>query len=158
MRGCFALAAIVAVGLAAPAMAASDISWGKPGVSLGDYRADAIACARQAVATDVSHTEAARILARASDRIQYALTPWDVANDVAAARPERQFQEVSDIQHKVLADCLTEHGYRRFQLTKAQRKHLAKLPVGSYERRIYLHDLGSDPKVLAAQAVGDDQD
>lgn len=152
------LFALILAGAATAAIAdpaTHDTSWGKANVSLADYRADAIACARLAVATDVSHTEAAKILVRASDRIQYALTPMDVAQDVAAARPERQFEEVSDIQHKALADCLVARGYQRFTLTKAQRKHLAKLTPGSDERRAYLHALASDPEVLAAQGIID---
>lgn len=158
MRAPQLLLAISLVVLASAAAAQSDphdTSWGKAGVSLADYRADAIACARQAVAIDVSHSEAAKILVLASSRIDYASNPAEIADDVAAARPERQFEEVSDIQHKALADCLTAHGYQRFSLTKAQRKHLAKLKPGSDERRAYLHGLASDPDILAAQRLPD---
>jgi hypothetical protein len=36
-------------------------------------------------------------------------------------------------------------------LTPEQAAHLATLPEGSAERRTYLHSLGSDPAVIAAQ-------
>jgi hypothetical protein len=159
MRVSTLLLAVAVAGTALPAPAAdrSGVTWGKPNVSLADYRGDAIACARQAAAVDVSGTEAAKVLITASTRIDNASNPAEIADDVAAARPDRQFKEVSDIQHRALADCLTSHGYQRFRLTAAQRKHLAKLPTGSDVRRAFLHHLASDPDVLAAQTVSDDR-
>jgi len=53
----------------------------------------------------------------------------------------------------VLGFTLTERGYVKFQLTRAQARRLKKLEAGSLERRAYLYRLTSDPKVLEAQAM-----
>lgn len=56
-------------------------------------------------------------------------------------------------RERALRACLTERGYREFRLTEEQRAHLRTLPEGSDERRAYLHQLGSDSAVLAAQGL-----
>lgn len=64
------ITAAVLLFAALPARATTpSISWGKPGVSFENYRADAIACARAAYDLDVGGTEAAAILRDASRKI-----------------------------------------------------------------------------------------
>jgi hypothetical protein len=47
-----------------------------------------------------------------------------------------------------LRNCLTERGYKEFELTAEQRAHLATLEAGSNEYHEYLYKLGSDPAVV----------
>lgn len=63
-------AAVAALALAAPAAAdPAATSWGKAGITFDQYRADAVACATRGYYLDVSHTEAARVLADASRKL-----------------------------------------------------------------------------------------
>ena len=69
------------------------------------------------------------------------------------AAPEVQWERAARIMQGELEKCLTERGYVKFHLTKAQAHRLKKLEAASLERRAYLHSLASDPKVLEAQAM-----
>ena len=71
------------------------------------------------------------------------ITPWLAATAKIAKRAQKM----------VIEQCLASRGYRQFKLTPEQAAHLAKLPEGSAERRTYLHSLGSDPAVMAAQSL-----
>ena len=70
MRPALHLACAVATAAAFAASAAGarlvspgfSISWGKAGVTLTQYRADAIACGQNAAATDLSNTDPAKAL------------------------------------------------------------------------------------------------
>jgi hypothetical protein len=154
-------------------------SWGKAGVSLDQYRADAIACGHLAAATDLAGTAPAKALVVASRMIDNqfdssqpsagaapAGTPTGGtaaagALDGAGASPdvfrmigpERQVAKAADILHAALDRCLAGRGYREFRLTSEQRHRLSKLPLGSDARRSYLHSLASDPEILARQAA-----
>lgn len=128
-------------------------SWGKPGVSLEQYRADAVACGRQAASLDLSWSNPARALVLASRLIDNAADIQAAGDALRIASPERNVAKAGDLIHSALDHCLVEHGYRQFRLTGEQRHRLAKLPTGSIERHTYLHSLASDPVILASQAV-----
>jgi hypothetical protein len=154
-----------------PRPAPTDTSWGKAGVTLEDYRTDAILCARHAANLDISGTEAAQTLVDATRAIDNAASAgWltapsatdratsmspnlDLGRTMAAYRVERQFGDISDLQYETLATCLGQLGYRRFRLTGEQRRRLRRLEHGSDERRAYLHSLASNPEVLSRQGL-----
>jgi hypothetical protein len=172
--------------LAAAALAASPasarlvsaglgISWGKPGVTLAQYRADAIRCGMNAAATDLAGTDPAKALVIGSRLIgndpnaspgavvDPTAAPAASADVVASAgstpsvvqmiAPDRQIAKAGDIIERALERCLTDHGYRKFRLTSEQRHKLSKLPLGSDARHAYLHSLASNPDVLSRQAA-----
>ncbi|MBV9929808.1 MAG: hypothetical protein JO013_02550 [Alphaproteobacteria bacterium] len=174
--GWMTAAAILAAGGAAAKMVTPgmDRSWGKPGVTLEAYRADGLACAREAAATDLSKTDPARALVIASrlvendptigagamiDPMGSAQAGGDPVPSNAAAGivqnigPGRQILKAGDIMKARLESCLVRLGYAKFRLTGAQRKRLRGLPEGSDARRAYLHGLASDPVVLARQKL-----
>jgi hypothetical protein len=127
------------------------LSWGKPGVSLEDYRSDAVACGRQAAAVDLRGTGPAKSFVLASRLIENAFTLEDTTNAMWIASPERNFGKAGDIMKEALDGCLIAKGYRQFKLTGAQQKKLGKLPTGSLQRHAYLHSLASNPDILAHQ-------
>ena len=145
-----------AAGLAGAAAAAHRpaLTWGKPGVTYEEYRADATACLRAAAATDLTGTEPAEALVLASRRIETAMNsdPWSVAQATDAARPDLSIRQARDILQARLNHCLVAHGYHRFRLTDAQRRQLNHWNLRQPERQAYLHSLASDPQVLASQA------
>src|SRR3954470_17760950 len=180
MRVSILLIASVAALAAAPAAArlvspGLGISWGKPGVTLTQYRADAIQCGRHAAATDLAGTDPARALVLGSRLMENDPTvgpgavtdptggPSAAADAVQGAGsspsvmqmigPERQFAKAGDILESALERCLREHGYRKFKLTSEQRHRLSKMPLGSDARHSYLHSLASNPDVLTRQAA-----
>jgi hypothetical protein len=128
-------------------------SWGKPGVSLADYRGDAVDCGRQAAALDVAGSNPAEALVLASRMIDNAPDAATAIDAMRIASPERNFLKVGDMLQAELERCLAGRGYHRFKLTSVQRHKLAKLPIGSDARHAYLHSLASNPDVLARQAV-----
>jgi hypothetical protein len=150
-------------------------SWGKPGVSLAQYRADAVTCGQHASGMDLAGTGPARALALASRRMEAepnatpmavqdprqapgaAMDPLAMAGAAPSAMqmagPERQIAKAGDMMKVELERCLASLGYREFRLTADQRRKLSKLPVGSVARHAFLHQLASDPDVLARQAV-----
>jgi hypothetical protein len=167
-----ALVTICLIPMASAAPKVSPVSWGKPGVSLEQYRHDAVECGTAAYYMDVSGTEAAKVFQRATKQLEnnesdlqtVAATDPDTQtyNQIQAAarsasivhgtQPEKRLREVGDYQNRGLAICLTERGYKRFTLTKAQQDHLRRLKNGSPERHEYLYSLSVDPKVLHDQA------
>jgi hypothetical protein len=153
------LIALAAAGLCGAASAATRpaLTWGKPGVSYVDYRADATTCLRAAVATDLTGTEPAEALVLASRRIETAMNsdPWSVAEVTDMARPDLRIRQARDIIQDRLNQCLVEHGYHRFQLTDEQRRRLNHFNMRQPERQAYLHSLASDPQVLASQGVAE---
>ena len=152
-----AFVAALAIGAAASAAHRPALSWGKPGVSYETYRADATACLRAAAATDLTGTEPAQALVLASRRVATAAAadPWSVAEAIDAARPDLRIHQARDIMQARLDHCLEEHGYRRFELTDAQRRQLSHYDLAAPARQVYLHSLASDPQVLASQAVAE---
>ena len=150
----------------------ADVSWGKAGVSLYDYRLDGAECAWQAMSLDVSGTAAAQTLVRASRELNHIVdTAWmsystGTPNAMAVGSPgiayqqalhkyrtDEQFAAVRDLQYDTLGRCLAERGYSRFQLTAEQRATLKHLRRGSDERRAFLYGLASDREVLQRQAL-----
>jgi len=157
------LAAIVAIGLATPSLAAPRPreSWGRAGVSFEDYRKDAEECGRVAYYADLSQNEHAQAFVTATKRMEATDgLPLDFIALAArygqiqnAARPEWRLHELKLAMQSVVEICLERRGYVKFQLTEAQREDLEHLRKGSPERHAYLHRLASDPDVLAGQAV-----
>ncbi|HEX4737041.1 MAG TPA: hypothetical protein VH331_05725 [Allosphingosinicella sp.] len=175
-----ACTAAAAAFVAAPAAArlvspGFGITWGKPGITLAQYRADAIQCGQNAAATDLADTDPAKALvvgsrliandpnaspgavvdpragpSAAPDALGNAGSTPGVTQMIA---PDRQIAKAGDILERTLERCLTRKGYHKFKLTSEQRHRLAKLPVGSDARHAYLHSLASDPEVLKRQAV-----
>jgi len=149
------------------AVAPGHLSWGKPGVPFERYRADAVECGVQAHYTDVSGTEAAKVLKQASRQLEnneaavsVATSPDEVVQNAAqsariveAARPAERIGEVRQVLYANLDECLLARGYRAFRLTREQERRLHKLRVGTPERHAFLYSLASDPQVLSTQAV-----
>ncbi|HMC93007.1 MAG TPA: hypothetical protein VKI45_11150 [Allosphingosinicella sp.] len=168
-------AALIAGAAEAKMVSAGDYkSWGKAGISLDAYRADGLACARDAAAMDLSKTDPARALVIASRLIDNdpsslpgpTIDPMrpqagsDVvgmagssASIVQTIGPQRQILKAGDIMKARLETCLARRGYVKFKLTAEQRKRLRGLREGSDERRLYLHSLASDGDVLARQRL-----
>ena len=146
-------------------------SWGKPGVSLEEYRMDAGICAWRATNIDIADTEPAKVMVKASralDHPSYTIlsytnvggthmtgagTALDMRNVEDRFRVDKQFDAVADMQYDALYACLKARGYRKFQLTDDQVKQLRRLRQGTLKRHLYLHQLASDPAVLSRQAL-----
>lgn len=181
MRPALPCAVAVALLLSAPLAAAKTemLSWGKPGVSIDQYRTDSISCGRAGYYMDVSNTEAAHVFKDATgqltanesaltsaamvaadgpppERIVAAMEVADIANRsnhiVDSTRPKERMKEVGALMQTKVDDCLKDRGYMRFKLTSEQRRHLERLHLGSVERHEYLYQLATNPAVLKAQA------
>jgi len=163
MRPALPCAVALAFLLSAPLIAAKTeaTSWGKPGVSIDQYRTDAITCGRAGYYMDVSHTEAAHVFKDATGQLAANESGLTGAAMAAADGPPQErvlaAMEVADIanrsSHIKIDDCLKARGYTRFRLTPAQRRQLSRLHYGSAERHIYLYRLATDPAVLRSQAM-----
>ncbi len=161
--------------LAGPAIAAPapETSWGRAGVSLQDYRADATRCLTIVEHLDLRGTEPANALVQGTRRIDNiyaqaggefgggsqappggAVQPGSqVMNVVEFTRPQHRINQIRGLMRFAMDTCLTELGYTRFRLTDAQQERLRHLRYGRPERHSYLHSLASDPEVLRTQAV-----
>lgn len=172
MRITTALIAIAA--LSACAAPAGMTSWGKPGVSMTDYRLDSAQCIIEGSGGGPTQSADNR---KPGDPNQTSDTsgsrggtngPGGVApggaivysgsanpEDANQAAIQQRSQELSAkrAQKLGLEQCLASRGYRQFRLTPEQAAHLASLPEGSAERRTYLHSIGSDPAVISAQGL-----
>ena len=165
---------LLVLGLSAAAASAGpppQTSWGKPGVSMFQYRLDSTGCIVQAINHDIAATPQAQQLVKASRALDAAHnsawlnnpsfdggTYWgnpglDIRRTMDTLRVDDQFTALERLQHEVLTDCLESRGYRQFRLTPDQQARLKKLRHGSDGRRAFLHSLGSDPQVLASQGV-----
>jgi hypothetical protein len=176
MRRLFAVSLIALIASSAAAAPAPPNSWGKAGVSLVQYRQDAVDCAVQGYNLDISKTDDAKEFVRASRQLDTAQgmtsirassTPGDPNGNsydilgsaefqqhiVDSIRPEERFKSIKKLQIATTDECLVKRGYSQFILTDDQRHHLSKLKFGSDERRAYLHSLASDPAVLRNQRV-----
>lgn len=167
MRHSFSCAVAAACLSSAPLSAAKTemTSWGKPDVSIDQYRTDAITCGRAGYYMDVSGTEAAHVFRRATseldaneanlpgsspdEMLSIALTSAQI---VHSTRPDERMKDVGYLMQSRVDECLKGRGYKQFKLTSAQRKHLEKLHLGSVERHVYLYGLATDPTVLQTQA------
>ena len=128
-------------------------SWGKAEVSLEEYWTDASECGHAAAATDLKDTDPGKALAYASRMLDSGNWISDYALVARMAPPEVQWNRAATILENALETCLAGRGYVKFRLTDRQFRQLKKLPVGSLERREFLHGLASDPAVLTEQAV-----
>ncbi len=167
--------------IAAPASAADTprASWGRAGVTIDQYRADAVECGRAGLATDVADMKAVKTLIEASRQLDAVLTSQpaggaapppnpsaggmlevdpatlntaqQVSRITENANPRARFREVRTALQTTTDQCLTDKGYVRFNLTRGQRERLEKLRRGTPERHAYLHALASDADVLARQ-------
>jgi hypothetical protein len=74
---------------------------------------------------------------------------------VQRAATQQTTQELAAQKAKTdrLKSCLVERGYTEFSLTPEQSAHLSTLAQGTDARREYLYKLGTDSRVLKAQAV-----
>lgn len=145
-------------------------SWGRAGVGFDQYRADAIACGRAGLSTDIADLKAVKTLAAASQQIDALLqtprstvapdgtidpaalnTAQQVARTVESANPRARIKEVRAVLLSTVAQCLTDKGYVRFDLTADQRRQLRGLKPGSRERHAYLHGLARNPEILELQ-------
>jgi hypothetical protein len=149
-------------------------SWGKAGVSMTDYRLDSAQCILEGSGgaptkaadgssrrTPDSNQTGNTSESRGGTNGPGGITPGGAIVYSGSANPEDANQAAIQQREMVLAakraqkmvmeQCLVSRGYRQFSLTPEQAAHLAKLPEGSEERRKYLHSLGSDPAVIAAQ-------
>jgi hypothetical protein len=168
--------------LAVPAIAAPapEESWGKPGVSLEQYRRDALDCGKQGYYLDIANSEDAKEFVRASRKLDSlpmgTMAPsttgagstgpasTDSAQTAAefagiqqhiidGVRPDARFKNIKQMQLAAIGQCLVQRGYAKFRLTDDQRHQLRRLKFGSDQRRAYLYNLASNPAVLQSQAV-----
>jgi hypothetical protein len=167
--------AVSLLGLAATlagAAPAPEDSWGKGGVSLAQYRQDAIDCAVQGYSLDISKTEDAQEFVRATRELESipggmivqnigsspATNSVDVVSwagiqqhIVDSIRPEERFKNIKAMQVAATDQCLISRGYSKFRLTDDQRRQLKHLKFGSDQRRVYLYSLATNPAVLQSQ-------
>jgi hypothetical protein len=173
-------APMIALFIAAPVGAASapKESWGKPGVSLAQYRQDALFCGLAGYYTDISKTDDAKAFVKASNQLDSVTTgasaPMtlesngtgpDTTNSaeiaagmadqqqhiVDSVRPDERYKSIKKTLVTNDQGCLASRGYSKFVLTDEQRKRLSKLKAGSEARRAYLYSLATDPNVLQSQ-------
>jgi hypothetical protein len=113
-----------------------DVSWGKAGVTLAEYRLDKLYCTSYGVVHALNAPTWA--LSRNNDL-------WDAIN---MNYPSSDFRHLG--QHAI-EHCLDQRGYGKFRLTSDEINHLSTLKAGSVERLQYLHTLASDASVLNSQ-------
>jgi hypothetical protein len=172
---------MLAVLVAAPAASAPapKESWGKAGITLAQYRQDALDCGLKGHYTDISKTDDAKAFVKASKQLDAvtsggASTPMTVESSatgpnttnsidqavqyagqqqriVDSIRPDERFKSIKKTLVSNDEQCLAGRGYSKFELTDEQRKAVSKLKAGSDARRLYLYNLASDPAVLQSQ-------
>lgn len=157
-----ALAPTVAAALDAP-----KVSWGKADVSYEQYRADALDCGKNGLATDIDNSDPVNTLRTAAMQLQALDDHWTNINvnraelpaDAyerqqieTAARPKEQFAKIKAMMFVAVRKCMSDHGYARFTLTDAQRAEMNK--IGDLNgRRQYLFKLASNREVLEKQKL-----
>jgi hypothetical protein len=167
--------------LAAPAPVES---WGKAGISLNQYRADAVECGRAGYYLDISRTEDAKAFVRASKQLDLLPTAGlastttsasaigDGTNDATAqaigfagtqqhiidnVRPKERMHDLEQLLQATVDRCLAGRGYSKFRLTDDQRRQLRRLKLGSEQRHTFLYQLASSPAVLQTQRIDPQQ-
>jgi hypothetical protein len=174
MRSIFFVSIVSLISAVAVAAPAPPESWGKAGVTLDQYRQDALECGLKGYYTDISNGDDAKEFARASRQLdnlnstyapgtatsgpgasngvyemaQYAASEQHIVDSV---RPDMRYKSIKHSLEATTADCLQQRGYSKFTLTDEQRHRLSKLKAGSDERRAYLYSLASDASVLTSQ-------
>ncbi|MBB4658883.1 hypothetical protein [Parvularcula dongshanensis] len=124
----------------------SYFSWGKPNVSRSQYDDASVDCVIEGASVAVDP--------QALEDFAFALDPGD-AVDLARIRNVEMSRERAVIRERreAIEGCLWRRGFVKFGLTPDQLATLETLDQGTPERREYLYGLGSDPMVLAAQAL-----
>lgn len=170
-----------AVATAAIAAPAPKESWGKAGITLKQYRQDALDCGLKGYYTDISQTQDAKAFVTASRQLDSVTTgasaPMTVESSgagpdttnavdqmgqyaeqqqhiVDSVHADSRFHSIKQALTSNTEQCLAERGYLKFALTPEQRHALTKLKAGSDPRREYLYNLASDYEVLRKQQVG----
>ena len=180
MRRLFAISLLTLV-FAVPASSAPapQESWGKAGISMAQYRQDALDCGLQGYYLDISKTEDAKAFVNASRQLDAVTNgasapnttgasatgpgPTDLGDQtvlyanqrqhiVQSLRPEQRVHDIKQMLVSKTEQCLAARGYSRFRLTDEQHRDLRKLKFGSDERRAYLYGLASNPAMLQSQA------
>jgi hypothetical protein len=153
---------VMLLAVSTPASAsAPHTSWGHAGVSIAQYRADAVQCGRLGANADIASEPATKAFAAAERfaerNLTMQLSDTELATEqalmVRRLRPEKRLSEVQVVMLNTTEQCLTRLGYRQFTLTREQNRRLGRLRVGTPERHAYLHALASDPAVLEAQSL-----
>jgi hypothetical protein len=153
-------------------------SWGKAGVSLAQYRQDALECGLQGYYTDISKTDDAKAFVDASRQLDAVTNGASAPNTTGGSatgpastdsidqmvlyanqqqrivenvRPDRRYRSIKQILLSRTDQCLAQRGYSKFVLTDEQRHALRKLKAGSEQRREYLYRLASNPVILQSQ-------
>ncbi|MET3824421.1 hypothetical protein ABIC16_000114 [Sphingomonas sp. PvP055] len=156
------LAVLMLLGGATSALAsAPPTSWGRSGVSLAQYRTDAVECGRLGANADIAGEPATKAFVAAERFAERNLTMQLSDTELAQEQslmarrlsPAKRLAEVQGAMLTATERCLTRLGYRQFTLTRDQSRKLGRLRVGTPERHAYLHALASDPAVLDAQSV-----
>ncbi len=179
MRRLLAVSLLTFISGGSPAAPAPLQSWGKAGITLVQYRQDAVDCALSGHYTDISQTNDAKEFLRASrelDTLHSSFAPGTTSGSengpagadqldrmgqfaasqqhvIDAVRPGQRYKSIKRTLEAATAECLEQRGYSRFALTDEQRRQLGKLKAGSDERRAFLYSLASNPSVLQLQHV-----
>lgn len=183
MRHLFAVSLAAVAATSAVAAPAPKESWGKAGITLAQYRQDALDCGLQGHYTDISKTDDARAFVQASRQLDTVTTGGATApittqinatgpNSTNAAdqlveyanqqnhivdsvHADQRFRNIKKMLVSNTDQCLMSRGYAKFVLTDEQRHRLTKLKAGSDERREYLYSLASNPAVLQTQRAAE---
>jgi len=138
-----------------------DESWGKPGVTFAQYRADALECSNLTYGAPI----ALRDLPAVGAGYQGAFLPVSLASKLTPGSVQiwtttlvegvkhAAWMDISEQLQQVLDSCLVEKGYTRFRLTSGQMHTLDHLKRMSPERQQYLFRLGSDAAVVLPQKI-----
>lgn len=138
-----------------------DESWGKPGVTFVQYRADALECANLTYGAPITLND----LPAVGAGYQAAFLPVSLASKLTPGSVQiwtttlvegvkhAAWMDISEQLQRVLDTCLVEKGYTRFRLTAGQMQRLDRLKQESPERQQYLFRLGSDAAVVVPQKI-----
>ena len=138
-----------------------DESWGKPGVTFAQYRADALECANVTYGAPITlhqlppmPTGFLGIAVQNGDILD--LRPGHVmlyTTTLVEGVKHATWMDISEQLQRVLDQCLIEKGYSRFRLTSDQMERLKQFGKTSPERQQYLYRLGSDATVVVPQKL-----
>jgi len=138
-----------------------DESWGKPGVTFAQYRADALECANATYGAPIAlhplppmPTGFLGIAVQNGEVLD--LRPGHVklyTTTLVEGVKHATWMDISEQLQKVLDSCLVEKGYTRFRLTAGQMQRLGHLKHASPERLQFLYQLGSDATVVVPQKI-----
>lgn len=138
-----------------------DESWGKPGVTFAQYRADALECANRTYGAPITLNPLPPMptgfFGVALPNGEWLdLKPGHVmiyTTTLVEGVKHAAWMDVSEQLQRVLDRCLVEKGYTRFRLTSDQMDRLNRLKRMSAERQQFLYRLGSDANVVVSQKI-----